>query len=87
MQHNPHKVALVFAAVLGGSHLAWSVLVVLGWGQPLINFVLWAHMIQVPYVVGPFDLTASATLIVFTAVVGYVGGYLFGLVWNRVHRA
>ncbi len=87
MQHNPHKVALVFAAVLGGSHLAWSVLVVLGWGQPLINFVLWAHMIQVPYVVGPFDLTASATLIVFTAVMGYVGGYLFGLIWNRVHRA
>lgn len=87
MQHNPHKVALVFAAVLGGWHVVWSVLVVLGWGQPLINFVLWAHMIQVPYVVGPFDLTASATLIVFTAVMGYVGGYLFGLIWNRVHRA
>lgn len=87
MQHNPHKVALVFAALMGGWHVVWSVLVVLGWGQPLINFVLWAHMIQVPYVVGPFDLTASATLIVFTAVMGYVGGYAIGLVWNRVHRA
>lgn len=86
MQHNPHKVALVFAALMGGWHVVWSVLVVLGWGQPLINFVLWAHMIQVPYVVGPFDLVASVILIVFTAVMGYVGGYLIGLIWNRVHR-
>lgn len=87
MQHNPHKVALVFAAIMGGWHVVWSLLVVSGVGQPLINFVLWAHMIEVPYVVGPFDITASVTLVVFTAVMGYVGGYLIGLIWNRIHRA
>lgn len=87
MQHNPHKVALVFAALMGGWHVVWSVLVVLGLGQPLINFVLWAHMIHLPYIVGPFDITASAVLIVFTAVMGYAGGYIMGLIWNRIHRA
>lgn len=87
MQHNPHKVALVFATLMAGWHVVWSVLVVLGWGQPLVDFVLWAHMIHVPYVVGPFDLVASAVLIVFTAVVGYAGGYVIGIIWNRIHRA
>lgn len=77
----------MFATLMAGWHVVWSVLVVLGWGQPLVDFVLWAHMIHVPYVVGPFDITASATLIVFTAVVGYVGGYVIGLIWNRIHRA
>ena len=84
---NNHKVGLVVGALLGGWHLLWSILVALGWGQPLINFVLWAHMIHLPYVVGPFDITAAVTLIVLTAVVGYILGYICAWVWNRVHRA
>jgi hypothetical protein len=83
---NANKVGLVLGALFGGGHLLWSVLVLLGWGQPLINFVMWAHMIQLPYVVGPFDVTASLTLIVLTAVMGYVLGYIVALVWNKVHR-
>ena len=83
---NPNKVGLVFAILLGGWHLLWSILVATGVGQMLCNFVLWAHMIHLAVTIGPFDLTASITLIVVTAILGYVIGYIASVVWNRMHR-
>ncbi|MFA6608308.1 MAG: hypothetical protein WCT07_00105 [Candidatus Paceibacterota bacterium] len=85
MQTNANKVGLVGGALLGGWHLLWSVLVFLGVGQTLIDFVLWMHMIHLPYVVGPFELTAALTLIVMTTILGYCIGYTISLVWNKIH--
>ncbi len=33
------QLGLVLAAFIGGGHVAWSALVLLGWAQPVINFV------------------------------------------------
>lgn len=85
MNTNTNKVGLVLSLLIGGWHVVWSGLVFLGWGQPLIDFVLWAHMIHVPYVVGPFDIIASATLVAFTAVFGYVIGCVVAMLWNKIH--
>lgn len=84
--HNPNKVGMVFGAVLGGMHLVWSILVLTGIGQMIYDFILWAHMIHMNVTIGPFDWTASLTLIVVSALVGYVVGYLATLIWNRIHR-
>ena len=63
----------------------WSILVATGLGQPLYDFILWAHMIHLNIVIGPFNLAASATLILATAAFGYVLGYVGAWLWNRVH--
>jgi len=84
---NPNKVGLVFAAVIGGWHLCWALLVLLGWAQRIIDFIFWAHMIQPVYVIKAFDPVAAVTLIVITGVTGYVFGYVGAVVWNRLHRA
>lgn len=83
---NPNKVGLVFGALLGGWHLAWALLVASGFAQALYDFILWAHMIHLQLTVGPFDMNAAATLVVVTALFGYVFGYAGGWIWNRVHR-
>ncbi len=83
---SPNKVGLVFAVVLGGWHLVWSILVAIGLGQILYDFILWAHMIHLAVTIGPFNLAASITLIVVTAIFGYLIGYIASLVWNRMHR-
>jgi hypothetical protein len=83
---NPNKLGLVFAILLGGWHLVWSILVATGWGQALYEFILWAHMIHLTITIGPFDLGASITLIVVTTIFGYIVGYTTSLVWNRMHR-
>jgi hypothetical protein len=82
---NPNRVGLVFAVLLGGCHLMWAALVAMGLGQVLYSFVLWAHMIHLAITIGPFDPMASITLVLTTVILGYVGGYIGSLVWNRMH--
>ncbi len=87
MNHfNQQKTAFTFGVVLAGWHLMWSLIVALGVGQLIYDFVLWAHMIHLPIIIGPFDLQAAAVLIVMTFGVGYMMGWTFAYVWNRLHR-
>jgi len=82
----PNKAGLVVAALIGGWHLVWVILVALNCAQPLISFIFWAHMIRPVYVVAPFDAVAAVTLLVITFFSGYVFGYIGGSLWNRLHR-
>jgi hypothetical protein len=83
---NPNKLGLVIGALIGGWHLIWCFLVLVGWAQPIVDFIFWAHMIQPIYVIKPFNLLAAITLIVMTAVSGYVFGYVGAVIWNKVHQ-
>ena len=80
------KVALTLGLFLGGSHLVWSLLILTGLAQPLINFIFWAHMIANPVQVTGFALTQSLILIAVTFTVGFVGGLIFAKVSNEVHK-
>jgi hypothetical protein len=79
-------VGLVVAASIGGWHFVWSVLVLIGWAQPIIDFIFWAHMIKPVYFVKPFDSGAAVALIVITSVIGYIFGLLGAAIWNGLHR-
>lgn len=84
MKRHKHQIALTFAVLFGGLHAGWSALVLTGIAQPLFDFIMWAHMINMPIVIGPFDTTAAVTLIVVTTAIGYGLGYLGAIVWARV---
>jgi hypothetical protein len=81
-----NKTGVAVGLLLGGWHLLWSLLVAVGWGQPLIDLVLWAHMVHLQYVVGPFEFTAAAALVLLTTLAGYAFGWLFAFVWNILHQ-
>ena len=83
---NPNKVGFVIGALVAGWHLLWAMLVLLGWAQPLIDFVFWAHMIQPIYVIKAFDFKAAITLIAITFITGYLFGSIGGAIWNKLHR-
>ena len=87
-QHiSPLKTAFTFAILVGGIHLVWSILVALGWAQPLLDFIFWAHMFSMPFVVKAFDPAAALTLVVITSIIGGIFGYAMAIIWNRLHRA
>jgi len=85
MSVNTNKLGMVFAILAGGVHVVWSLVVFLGLGQPLLNFIFWAHMVSVPFHVGLFSITASLSLIAITAALGYLAGCIVGTVWNKVY--
>lgn len=82
----PNKAGLALGALLGIWHLAWATLVAIGWAQPLINFIFWLHFIKPIYVIEPFNAGTAALLVAITAIIGYVMGFIFALLWNRFHR-
>ncbi len=82
----PHKAGLALGLFFGGFHFLWSLLVALGWAQGLLDFIFRIHMIEPAYMVSSFDASLALTLIIVTSVIGYVFGYAFVVVWNKIYR-
>ena len=80
------KTGLVLGSFLGLWHLVWSVLVALGWAQPLLDFIYNMHSLNNPFMVMPFNLGRSVGLIVITFFVGYVVGSVLAMLWNKFHK-
>ena len=84
---DPNRAGLVLGALLGGWHLLWALMVALGVAQPLIDFLFWIHFIKPVYVIEPFAIGRAAILVLVTTGIGYITGFVFGKLWNRVHRS
>jgi hypothetical protein len=80
-----HKAGLMLGVILGGWHLLWAIVVAVGWGQPLLDFVLWMHFIKLGFAIDTFSIGRALTLIAVTTAIGYCGGGLGALIWNRLH--
>ena len=84
MKISPLRIGLVFGLFLLLFHAAWAALVALGWAQPLLDFVFWAHFITPAYHVEPFQLQRAVDLLVFVFIVGMAFGTLAGWLWQRL---
>ncbi len=83
---NKNKTGLALGLFVGFLHLVWSVLLALGLAEPLINFIENLHSVDNFTMLLPFDLGRSIGLILLTALVGYVVGYVFATIWNKVQK-
>lgn len=81
-----NKAGLVVGLLLGGWHFLWSLIVALHVAQPVIDFVFWMHFMRPIVVVEEFSFVRAIVLIVVTSALGYVAGYCFGFLWNRIRK-
>lgn len=85
MQVNKNKLGLVIGSYAAIVHLVWVILVALGLAQPLVNFIIRLHFIDFPHKIASFDFVNAVLLIVIAFIVGYVGGFIIGIIWNKAH--
>ncbi len=81
-----HKVALTVGLFAGLMHLVWEVILFFGMGQDILDWKLSMHSLTNPFVVTSFNLGRGIGLIVMSIVVGYIGGWVFAAIYNKIHR-
>ena len=86
MKLNNNKVGLAMGGLVALAHLAWSLMVMFGWAKSWLNFVLGLHFLNNPFLVGSFSWGTALTLIIVTGIVGYVLGWVFAWIWNKLHK-
>ena len=84
MKISPLGVGLVFGLCLALLHAAWGAAVALGWGQPVLDFVFWAHFVAPAYRVEPFQAGRLSMLITLTFSAGLALGLVGGWLWNKL---
>lgn len=78
--------AMVFGVFIALMHVIWMLLIYLRVAQFYLNWIFGLHLITNPYKVLPFDFGTALTLVIFTFIVGYVVGWIFAFIWNRLHK-
>lgn len=79
---DPHKAGLTLGGVLGAWHFFWGLLAMFGMAQMFLDWILWLHLLNNPFVVAPFDPARIGLLVIVTSVIGYVIGWAFASIWN-----
>jgi len=87
MCNNKNQLGLAFGGLLALMHAAWSVIIALGYGQALLDWIFGLHMISSGFAVMPFSLSHALILVIFTFVVGYVLGWLLAAIWNKAGQS
>jgi hypothetical protein len=87
MRHvNPNRAGLSVAAVLAGWHAVWALLVASGVAQQAMESAYALHAMKADAVVVPFNSVMAGLLILATAVIGYVSGFMAAFTWNCLER-
>jgi hypothetical protein len=82
---NKNKTGLALGAYFVVLSLIWVIAVALGWAQPFINWVCKIKFVQPVYTIAPFDWGTAVILLIFSAVLGYILGWVLATIWNRIH--
>ena len=85
MNIRPTSAGLAVGLFLAAFHAMWALLVWSGTAQPVMDFIFMLHMIKPPYTVAPFSGLTAVSLVLVTGAIGFVSGWFFAALWNRVN--
>ena len=76
------KTMLVFGCALASLHLAWLIIVYLGYGQKLLDFIFSIHMLNSPYQIQAFSVDKALLLLLISFIIGALYGLIYSLFRN-----
>lgn len=80
------QTSLIAGLCLSSLHLSWIILILIGWAQPLMDFIFKLHMLNSPFQVQPFSIGLAVSLVIITFVIGAFYGLLFVLIKNLMAK-
>ena len=83
---NAHKAGLALGGFFAATHIAWSIVIALGWGQAWFDFWVNLHSVKSFATIESFDLMRSIELVIVAAIVGFVLGHVLATIWNMVTK-
>ena len=83
---NPFKAGLAMGGFFAATHIVWSIVLALHWGQAWFDFWVNLHSVNSFATIDAFDLTRSVELVIVAAFVGFVLGNVFAHIWNWVRK-
>lgn len=81
-----HKTGLTLGGVLAVLHGIWVLAVLLGAGQPFLDWIFGLHFLSNPYRVLPFGVGSAVMLLLINFIAGYISGWLWAVFASAVHR-
>ncbi|MFQ6009875.1 MAG: hypothetical protein ACE5J7_02020 [Candidatus Aenigmatarchaeota archaeon] len=79
-----HRAGLSLGAIFAIWHAGWVLFVAAGIGDAFIAWISGVHMLTNPYTVLAFDATAAVIGLIGAFICGYITGWIFAAIWNRV---
>ncbi len=84
---NSHKVGLALGGLLGLVHLVWALMVLVNLAKPFMDWIFGLHFMNFQYSIAQFSFGNALLLVIVTAVIGYLMGYVFAWLWNIAHSS
>lgn len=84
MKFKANQIGLTVGFSIALLHLIWNVLIYFKVAQVFLNWVYLMHSMNNPFKIMEFNLARALTLIGFTFIVGYIMGFIFTGVWNKM---
>lgn len=81
---NKNRVGLFFGTIYGLCHLLWVLLLTLGLAQPMMDWLISMHFLNVTYTLNEVMAGKAILGIVMALVWGYIDGFILAALWNWI---
>ena len=80
---NVKQSAMAFGTIFFIIHLVWVIIVALGFGQSVFDWLSSTHFLKDFHEIASFDLVTAIVLLVRAYIAGLVFGWLLAICWNH----
>ena len=83
---NGNKLGLVLGTFFALLHVIWALIIAVGYGEQLIEWILPLHFIDILVGVTAFSIMNALILVVMAFIGGYIIGWLYAWIWNMFNK-
>lgn len=81
---NKTRVGVFFGVLYSACHLFWAVMVLGGWAQGFIDWMMTMHSFKVAYSIETLEYGKAALGILMGFIWGFVDGFILAALWNWI---